>query len=289
MKKLLVALTLFSALAPTAEALWIAIPLEILVDEADLIVAGEVTDIKPGFPPYDNAVIKVSRVMKALPGSGQPKTVLIAQPGQGGLRLSTDIRFRVGQEGVWLLTKDPDRQVYWAKHPSQFQHNLGQVADLVKARAKLPEGKAVNGLVARAEVAEQRAAKGPPSYEVRFSLKNVSEKPIAICNFPGHLPFKADWTGPEGTKLKSDHYQWLATAKIGLTKDSFVTIPPGGVRFVGPHGRFSGIWFQAKTAPVGQHQVTISFGNSEDGQRFQVGNVWTGTITANTVSFALKK
>lgn len=298
MKNILVVLALFSALPPPLDS---GIPLEVLVDGADLIVAGQVTDIKPGFPPFDNAVVKVTKVMKSLPGFGQPKTVVIAQPAaQSPLTVSTSLnRFSVGQEGIWFLTRDPGHQAFWAKHPNHFRPNQVkvqvQVAELVKTRAKLPEGKAVNGLVARAEIGQQMPAADFPNYaatnnEVRFSLKNVSEKPITICNFPGHQPLKVDWAGPKG-QLKSGHYQGVAKAKLVLTKDSFVTIPPGGVRFIGPRAGEAGIWFQAPLAPAGQHRITISFSfaNPEEGKQLQIGNVWTGTVTANEVRFETRE
>ena len=60
-----------------------------------------------------------------------------------------------------------------------------------KEKKAEPEGgKPVNGLVASAEVVEQQPTKDPPYLEVRFRLKNVSDKPITICDYVGNQPLK---------------------------------------------------------------------------------------------------
>jgi hypothetical protein len=111
-----------------AEADFVFVPLEQLVKEAVLIVEGKVTKIEDaGFTrdqrKYEAAVVEVKAVLK-----GDPKTrqVRIAQPSAGGLAVSSDIRFPVGQEGFWLLTrsknaKGKEAEVFWALHPFQFQ------------------------------------------------------------------------------------------------------------------------------------------------------------------------
>ena len=159
-------------------------------------------------------------------------------------------------------------------------------------------GKAVNGLVASAEVVEQKPAKEPPYFEVHFSLKNVSDKPITICDYVGNRPLKVEWIGPDGKTLRSDHYGWLRAAFIApLSEKNFVTIPAGGVRRIGPQGDTSGIVFQptpekplrfGNVTTPGKHRVTVSYTNMEDGKKFNQQNVWTGTVTANEVSFNVK-
>src|SRR5712692_7861550 len=104
-------------------------------------------------------------------------------------------------------------------------------------KAEPKSGKAVNGLVASAEVVEKKPPKAPPYLEVRFSLKNITDKPITICDYVGNQPLKVQLIGPDGKTLKSDHYGWLRYADIlGLTEKNFVTIPGGGVRNIGPQG-----------------------------------------------------
>jgi hypothetical protein len=306
------------ALATPACASWAEVPLEVLVDEADLIVVGKVTKIQDGgfftlgplksdhIGKMDVAVVEVSAILKALPQVGKPKELHIGQPGMGFVTSAT-VLFRPGQQGIWLLTKDPgpnkvfsmkgelllpdpERNVYWAKHPSQFQDAKKQkeIVDLLAAREKLTGGKAVNGLVARTELMES-----PAHFQIRFSLKNVSDKTITICDYIGNRPLAVEWTGPEGKTLKSKHYDWLASADIvALGNSNFVAIPPGGIRFM-EHK----IVFQPPTdkpgrlinlAQAGKHKVSVSYNNKEDGKKFGLENVWTGTVTANEVSFTVK-
>ena len=55
----------------------------------------------------------------------------------------------------------------------------------------LPTGPNRHALyVASAEVVEQQPTKDPPYLEVRFRLKNVSDKPITICDYVGNQPLK---------------------------------------------------------------------------------------------------
>lgn len=300
MRRCLLSVALVALSVSSALALWAPVPFAILVDEADLIVVGKVAKIQDGGfalgkRNYDVAVVEVSAVLKSL--AGKPKEVHIGQPAEGGgIAVSTDIRFRAGQQGIWLLTKDPDKNVYWARHPFQFQEEKEQkqLVTLIDSRAKAPAGKAVNGLVARAELLEHGQAKGPPFYEVRFSLKNVSEKPITICDFAVSRPLQVTWTGPDGKSLDSNHYKWLEVVRLGLAKENFVTIPAGGVRFLGPRTREYGVMFQAKApahmnnAEAGQHKVTVSFVSDQDGREFGVENVWKGTVRGPEISFTVK-
>ena len=69
--------------------------------------------------------------------------------------------------------------------------------------------KPVGGLVASAEVVEQKPPKGAPYLEVRFQLKNVTDRAITICDYVGNQPLKVRWIGPDGKTLRSDHYGWL--------------------------------------------------------------------------------
>jgi hypothetical protein len=88
--------------AQPAWASWAAVPLEMLVDEADLVVQGKVVKtadagFKIGTRSYDAAIVEVAAVLKNVTGQQAIKQVPIAQPAAGGgLAISTDIRFNVG-------------------------------------------------------------------------------------------------------------------------------------------------------------------------------------------------
>ena len=300
-----VGVSVFSSQSATAS--WAAVALEILADEADVIIVGKVTKIQDGGfavgqRKFDVAVVKVSRILKSKPQVGKPKQLRIGQPSRGRIGLSTDIRFRPGQEGIWLLKKDPDRNVYWARHPSQFQpiKQLKLLTDLVKARQKLAGGKPVDGLTLRAELSIHKGGNGPTYFQIRISLKNVSDKPVTVCNYVGNQPLQVAWTGPDGKPRKSSHYAWLALVRLrGVSKKEFTTLQPGDVMFLGPRSKQSGIFFQpgAKRAnarasvnvpETGKHAVVVSFKNVEAGKRFGLKGVWTGVVSANAVTFTVK-
>ncbi len=315
MRKLLF-VVLFAVPTPVL-ADWAEVPLEVLVDEADLIVVGKVTKVQDGgfftlgpnksdhIVKQDVAVVEISAILKASPAFGKPKVVHIGQKAMGKLT-SADIRFVPGQQGIWLLSKDPgqnkvvvmkgdmlvpdpERNVYWAKHPSQFQKETEQqkLTALIEARAKIQGGKSVNGVVARAELLES-----PGRFQVRFSLKNVSDKPITVCDYVGNRPLQVNWIGSDGKLLMSKHYEWLKAARIAaLGGKDFVVIQPGGVRFMGeikfhlPTDKATNL---DNVAQVGQHKVTVSFVNKENGKQFGLENVWTGTVSANEVTISVK-
>jgi RNA polymerase sigma factor (sigma-70 family) len=173
---------------------------------------------------------------------------------------------------------------------------FGNDADL-PARPAAPSegGKPVKGIVASAVVVE-KPARGSTSFELQFRLKNVSGKPITVCDYPGHQPLHVLWTGPDGKRLKSKHYDWLAYVDlVALRKDNFAVIPPGGMRLIRPE-----ILFYPPTtkepfanllniAQVGKHRVTVSFTSNQDGKEFGLRDVWTGTVVANEVTFSVKE
>lgn len=321
---LLGALTLWlSTLAAQVRADWAEVPLEVLVDEADLIVVAKITKVQDGgfftlgpnksdhIVKQDVAVLEISAVLKAPAQFGKTKVVHIGQKALGKVT-SADIRFGPGQEGIWLLSKDPgqhkivvmkgdllvpdpERNVYWAKHPSQLQKDKERkkLTALIESRAKVEGGKPVNGIVARAELLES-----PNSFKIRFSLKNVTEKPITVCDYVGIQPLQVQWIGPDEKKLDSKHYHWLRAADLAvLTDRNFVTIQPGGIRFMGPRGEGSDILFLTaadkgtgfdNVAQVGMHRVTVGYVNKDDGKKFGLESVWTGTVTANDLAFSVK-
>jgi hypothetical protein len=283
--------------------------LEVLVDQVSVIIQGKVTKVEANAAlrdqqKFDAAVVRVTAVLK---WPEQLRDIRVMQPAaRGSQDIWTDLRLSPGQERIWLLDKDVKEDCYWVKEPEQVQPAKQKDArvKVVGERARLPGGKAVEGLVARAELQEWPYSIGGRrighndyyTYMVRFSLKNVSHKPIRLCDYSGSRPLHVDWTGPDG-KLTSRHYAWLDQADLKpLDEESFVTLLPGGVWFIDKYGLFSAscVSFSATQqrgailAPLGKHRVTVSYVNEEDGKRFGLKDVWTGTVTANEVSFTFK-
>ena len=63
------------------------------------------------------------------------------------MAVSTDIAYRVGQEGVWLLRKDKKRTCYRAGHPQRFQ--------------KPDQAKAIRAILAKEPVLSETARATP--------------------------------------------------------------------------------------------------------------------------------
>jgi hypothetical protein len=296
-----------------AYASFASVPLQILLDEADLIVVGEITEVADaGFEiddrPHEVAILQVTGVLKNITRKQNVEQLRIAQPGAGGIAVSTGIRFRPGQQGIWILDGDEERDVFWAKHPVQFQENgaRDEVERLLRMRGQLPGGEAVGGLVARAEWVVHRPSTSHGSaptetrYEVRFSLKNIGDEPISVCAYLGNRPLVVAWAGPgeqlDASRSRSQHYSPSRLSRVGkLSEKDFVTIPPGGVRFFGPHSRYSGIWFtrphasddaaESNLLQTGKHRIVVGYVNREDGRRFGLQKVWTGEVSANPLVF----
>ena len=148
-------LILFIALAgwlaiPQAQASWAYVPLELRMAAAKYIVVGKIDRIvdciERNNRTYDVGAIKVQQVLK---GPKTLKEVKLMWPGPAPFALSTDIKFRKGQEGVWILYPDKEeKDVYWASFPTDYQSlkNLPRVKEKMKALKAIRWSKPVEGL-----------------------------------------------------------------------------------------------------------------------------------------------
>ncbi len=140
------------------------------------------------------------------------------------------------------------------------------------------DGKPVNGLKATTSVV---------SDEIRLTLKNVSNKPLAICTWLGQRCIEVKWIGPDGKPRDSHHYDWLKAVRLrNITADDFVTLKPGESIVVGPKGKDTNL--KREDAAVGAHRITLSYENIQDGKGQGIRNVWTGKVIANEVTLTIK-
>lgn len=124
--------------ATAAHAMWAALDDEALLQGSDLIVLGEwqgqTAATAHDLPFGDIGVISVSEVLK---GKAQD-VVLIARPAAAGPRSGTDLDFRRGQRGLWLLRLRPGSQgIYLLDHPQRFIP-ASQAARIRALRQQLP-------------------------------------------------------------------------------------------------------------------------------------------------------
>ena len=118
--------------ALTAQARFRHVPLDEMVSQNPVVVAGKIERIKRATPSkeetgrperlYDIAYIKVAKVLKneledspIQPGAEIP----LSMPSLHGPRRSTDISYDEGTEGIWILRYSHD--VFWAGHPMALQ------------------------------------------------------------------------------------------------------------------------------------------------------------------------
>jgi hypothetical protein len=263
------------------------VPREKLIDQADTVVVGKVVriDAAGAAKGIECVTVEVKEVLK---GDPKLKTIKQLQPSSEQIAYASHhVRVSVGERGVWLVKKSPNGDYYSFEHPAAFVSTndkteaatVMEIKKLLEDRAKIPAGPEVKGLVARAELLREGSA------SIRFSLKNVSDKPIVICDYAGSKPLAVKWIGPDGRDIPGTHYDWLREAQLtGITATCFVTIPPGGVHLMGPRQQEFDSSFLA-TAPAGENRITISYHNKTVGDEFKIKNVWTGTVSARELIF----
>jgi hypothetical protein len=149
-----VAAALSATLAASAvRASWMDLPLKQVVQQSHVVVIGEITGITAADPPaqedryaFDIAHITVEDVLL------NTLTNRVIQPGQelplsmpsagNSVRISTDIRYRAGMKGIWILElKD---ETFWATYPKDFQPMSAEkdVRQIVKELEKEPSSQA---------------------------------------------------------------------------------------------------------------------------------------------------
>ena len=131
-----------------------------------------------------------------------------------------------------------------------------------------------------------------------MSLKNVSDKPLLLFDYVGARPLTALWFGPEGKELPSKHYAWLKRADLAPANDgNFITLPPGGVHFIGPQSRESGLFFAPLSvqpgagenlAKPGQHRVVLGYAQQNSATDLGRPGVWKGKVLANELTFTVE-
>lgn len=117
-------------------ASWTDIPLDDVIRKSPVVVVGEVQRISPGPVgeyAFDTAFIRIERVLKSTgtneiekAGSELPLRMPSAT---NKTRESTDILYRKGQRGIWILKLNEGK--YTATYPKDFQ-DLSQETKIVE-------------------------------------------------------------------------------------------------------------------------------------------------------------
>ena len=269
-----------------AQASWAYVPLELRMAGAKYIVVGKIDRIVDGIErgnrTYDVGAIKVSKVLK---GPKTLKEVKLMWPGPARFALSTDIKFRKGQEGVWILYPDQKvKDVFWANFPSDYQAlaNLPKVQEKMKALNSIAWSKAVDGLqlgaiIEKSDVRKQKiVVKGRPVKALARAtayivLRNTGKASTHAVNYPHDNQITFKLTGPDGKDMP------IAMRNRGgrvppLTKYNFLSVAPNSIRSIG-----YGFALPLLVQP-GKYTLEMSYANKRVGGKLVNGKVWKGQL-----------
>ncbi len=139
----LMVLTLTFAAGRRADACWIAMPLRDVIGQSDLVAAGAIVrgegTIDRGGRLYKVGIIEVKEIILGDEGADEVRLIWPTGESSDGLRMaiSTDISYRIGQDGVWLLRADSENpDLFLADRPDRFQPSgrANEIAVLADAR-----------------------------------------------------------------------------------------------------------------------------------------------------------
>lgn len=113
------------------------------IASADVVVMGKVSETKlraepdrprpitEHDPQWQEAILEVEAVFK---GDASLKRIVVLFPGTLDVAWVNVPKFKVGQEAIWILHRDPTLQAYTALDPLDFQpkNQLDRVRDLIK-------------------------------------------------------------------------------------------------------------------------------------------------------------
>ena len=279
---------------PQAQASWAYVPLELRLAGAKYVVVGKIDRVVDGIErhnrTYDVGAIKVSKVLK---GPKTLKEVKLMWPGPAPFALSTDIKFKKGQEGVWILYPDKEvKDVHWASYPSDFQQlkalptveaKMKKLSTLAWAGAKdglqlsaIVEATPMRKMVVRVDGKPQEFMASRATAHV--VLRNAGGKSMQVLNFPGDKPFTYKLTGPDGENVPI-HVPNRFAGK--LNQHHFLAMAPSEVRGAG-YGMGLPVLKQK-----GRYTLDLEYANTRKVLSSKKEPVWVGKVKA-TVQFEVK-
>jgi len=136
------------AMGASVLACWALVPLDKLVEGNAVIVVGTVESIDVAPAPkegakqstFDVAQIRVAKVLKNTLADVKIKVgdcLPLSMPSVNRrMRMSTDIQYKKGKSGVWLLERKDG--TYWATYPGDYQapEKEAEIAALIEKQAK---------------------------------------------------------------------------------------------------------------------------------------------------------
>jgi hypothetical protein len=274
---------------PQAQASWAYVPLELRMAGATYIVVGKIDRIVDGIErhdrTYDVGAIKVSKVLK---GPKSLKEVKVMWPGPAPFALSTDIKHRKGQEGIWILYPDKEvKGVYWASFPTDFQRlkELPKVEAKMKALNSIAWSKPVGGLQLGAIVEQSslrgqnvnvkgRPVKALANATVYVLVRNTGKTATRVVNYAADEAFTYRFVGPDGKQIPITMAQQFPG---NLAKYHFPSVAPGEIKAMGMGLRLPVI------VQSGKYTLALGYTNKRKGGDLVKGAVWAGELKSKAV------
>lgn len=132
--------------AGPARAAWVALSTADLVAQSDVIVEGNYlgTTRLTLDPTQPALLVGAVRIDRPLRGKAPGELALLVIGPADGPRVSTELRFQPGQQGIWLLRRYASAYegLYAADHPQRFIPMAGAVA-FMKTLKQLPKPPAI--------------------------------------------------------------------------------------------------------------------------------------------------
>jgi len=295
-KKTIIALVAFG-LGNQAErcfASWAYVPQEVRMLQADLVVVGKIEKTAKQFEKngtvYDVGSINPTAILKGKPAMMGDIRIAWPAPRRGGLAVSATIRYRVGQEGVWVLKADDELPVYWANYPSDYQRldNLPTVKEKLDDLKSIKWGKPASGLQVGLFVEQHDLRKSKVKIEgepvravARLSVyplfKNVGAEPTNIVNNPLDRPVGLEVKDPGGKPIEVNLYGTSPKRQIPLKAHNFVRLEPGQV---GTIGYGYGLPVLTKS---GVYAIQLTYQNKRGSGDLDIEPIWKGTASSSSV------
>jgi hypothetical protein len=282
--------------ARVAQGAWVADPIDARIIESDVIVSGKIVKIKEGptveKKQYSLGELQVADVYKGESDLKKVEVAFAAKPA------ASDVVYKQGQEGIWILKRDSEGDYYWATSPLDLQPKSRgpQIEEGLKHLEVLdwgPETDGVQlllqGMVAQdvpVGMAPQLGEKKNNTPALAVFLKNASEKPIWVCDYAGDRPVKLNVTSPSGKPVNVQFYavDW----RQPLSKSNYLRLLPGQVRKLGGAPGVFKLQLAQFVRDTGQYTISATYTAKRDGKALKLDDVWKGTVTSGELKFTVK-
>lgn len=132
-----VLLCVLSIVATDVAAMWERMSESELIARSDIVVTGELIGQSPVRVAGEGLILGVIRIDTVYKGPAGLSLAFLILPAADRPISSSDLRYRVGQSGLWFLRQrgDGDRGLYLADHPQRFTPTA-QASPLIEALQK---------------------------------------------------------------------------------------------------------------------------------------------------------